>query len=168
MNKIVLLSFLLFKSFVSFGQQYDFIPTDLKPVPLVELKKPSTPLDLVFYEDGTKVVFKEAMKKIQEERATPTLFADESGTYKALVINEKIQIDYPGMPENLKRMGHSFGNPESDLVIIYSQGGPFSKLSNWKWQKGMLSLDEEFEDSFFINSMQTQILKSVKFFTIKE
>ena len=143
-----------------FAQEFDFLPEGLVSVPITELKKPDVTIDMVFYEDGTKVSFEEAMGKVQNERAIPFMFADRSGGYKALVISEKIKIDFPNIPENLKKLGYSFGNPESDFVIIYSQGGPFPKLSNWKWQKWMLSISEEFGDYFFINSMQTQIINS--------
>lgn len=143
-----------------YAQSYDFLPKDLIPVPIYELKKPATSLDLVYYEDGTKVSFDKAMEKVQNERAIPFMFADYTGNYKALVIRDKIQIEYPNIPENLKSLGYSFGNPESDVVIIFSQGGPFPILSNWKWQKGILSLNSKFEDYFFINSMQTQIINS--------
>ena len=160
MKRSFLLLFFLIIGIETFAQQYDFIPNDLKPVPIAELKKPDGPLDLVFYEDGTKVTFKEAMEKVQNEEVIPLMFADKSGRYKALVISEKIQIDYPGIPNSLKELGYSFGNPESDFVVIYSQGGPFPKLSSWKWQKWMLSLNEEFGSYFFINSMQTQIINS--------
>ena len=160
MKKIVLLLFLLFLGIKTFSQQFNFIPMDLKSVPIEELKKPKGPLDLVYHEDGTKLSFEEAMEKVQDERAIPFMFADKSGAYKALVISDKIQINFSNIPENLKKLGYSFGNPESDFVIIYSQGGPFPQLSNWLWQKRLLSLNEEFGNYFFINSMQTQIINS--------
>ncbi len=160
MKRVIYLIFLLCLTTEIYSQEYDFLPDDFVPVSIAELNKPNAPLDLVYREDGTKLSFEEAMEKVQEERAIPFMFADKSGTYKALVICEKIQIDFPNIPENLKNLGYSFGNPESDFVIIYSQGGPFPHLSNWKWQKQMLSRNEEFGNYFFINSMQTQIINS--------
>jgi hypothetical protein len=140
------------------AQQFDFIPQELKPVPVAELKKPTKPLDLVFYEDGRKTTFKEAIGKVESEKAIPFMFADKSGAYKALVISEKIQIDYPGMPEKLRSFGYSFGNKNSNTVVIFSQGGPSTTLSNWKWQKRLIELYKGFGDYFFINSHQAQTL----------
>lgn len=141
------------------AQRFDFIPDDLEPVPIADLKKPTVPVNLVFYEDGRKTTFKEAIEKVEAEKAIPTLFADKSGIYRALVIREKIQIDFPGIPENLRSFGYSFGNPASNTIVLFSQGGPSTTLSTWKWQKQMTELYKGFGEYFFVNTHQAQTLK---------
>ena len=142
-----------------YAQRFDFIPPDLEPVPIGDLKKPTVPVNLVFYEDGRKTTFKEAIEKVEAEKAIPTMFADRAGVYRALVISEKIQIEFPGMPEKLRSQGYSFGNPMSNKIVLFSQGGPSTTLSTWRWQKKMVEMFKGFGDYFFINVHQAQTLE---------
>ena len=101
-NRICLCFLLIFFAFgfETRAQQYDFLPSGLAAVPIAEMEKPSKPLDQVFYADGRKTTFKEAIGKVDNQEAIPTLFADKKGVYRALVISERIEIDFPAFLVN--------------------------------------------------------------------
>ena len=103
------------------GQEYAFIPDNLRSLPLQELAKKEPPADFepVYYEDGTKVSFQNVLPLIMEQKLKPLMFVDKNGNYKALVVksltkNEDIRIVYNNIPKSLEKLGHSFGNPDSD------------------------------------------------------
>lgn len=156
---------LLILSHEAFSQEYAFLPKGLHLVPISELQKPTKPLEFVFKENGERIKFDEALKKVADEEVIPKMYADSLGIYKALVISSKIEINYPDLPESLQKLGYSFGNKESDTIIIFSQGGPSLRLHNRKWQKSVLALNKEFGNYFFINARQTQMIEADKYTT---
>ena len=158
MNKIIISVFILCFTFEVCAQKYSFLPSDLKPIPSSEFQKPKQPIDLVYNEDGTRTRYAEAIKLIASQLAIPTLFVDNSGVLKALVINEKIQIEYPGIPDNLKNLGYAYGNSESDTVIIHSQGSPNLILKTWLFEKNAARLSKTVGNHFWVNVKQNQML----------
>ena len=134
MKKLILIAILL-TSILAQGQEYEFIPDSLRLLPIQELMKKEPPADFepVYYENGTKAVFKEVLPLIMEQKLIPRMFVDENGEYKALVVkstlkNEDIRIEYENIPESLSKSGYSYGNPDSDTVIINIDGGPENDL----------------------------------------
>lgn len=165
MKKLILLaSFLV--SFVAQSQEYAFISDSLKLLPIQELAKKQPPADFepVYYEDGTTAVFKEVLPLIVEQKLRPLMFVDKDGNYKALVVknltnNDDIRIEYKNIPESLKKSGYSFGNPNSDKVIIYLQGGPVNYLTTYGFESRMnLSGGLDEKDFFLINLREAQTL----------
>ncbi len=148
------------------SQEYDFIPDSLKLLPIQELAKQQPPVDFepVYYEDGTKAVFKEVLPLIMEQKLIPLMFVDKDGNYKVLVVknltnNEDIRIEYKNIPESLTKSGYSFGNPDSDKVIIYLQGGPVNYLTTYGFETRMnLSGGLDEKDFFLINMREAQTL----------
>ena len=165
MKNIILIASLLISIFAQ-GQEYTFIPDSLKLLPIQELAKKQPPADFepVYYEDGEKAVFKEVLPLIMEQKLIPLMFVDKDGNYKALVVknltkNEDIKIEYENIPEHLTKSGYSFGNPDSDKVIIYLQGGPVNYLTTYGFESRMNisgGLDEK--DFFLINMREAQTL----------
>lgn len=165
MRKLILITSILI-SIVAQGQEYAFIPDSLKLLPIQELAKKQPPADFepVYYEDGTKAVFKEVLPLIIEQKLRPLMFVDKVGNYEILVVknltkNEDIRIEYKNLPESLTKSGYSFGNPDSDKVIIYLQGGPVNYLSTYGFESRMNltgGLDEK--ECFLINMRESQTL----------
>ena len=149
MKKIILVVFILCFGIEIYAQKYSFIPSDLTPIPSSEFQKPKKPIDLVYKEDGTKIAFAEAIKLVANQKAIPTLFVDKSGAYKALVINKNIQIEYPGIPDHLKSLGYAYGNSDSDIVLIHSQGSPNLILKTWLFEKNAARLSKTVGDHFW-------------------
>ncbi len=150
--------------FVSQGQEYAFIPDSLKLLPMQELAKKEPPADFepVYYEDGTPVAFKEVLPLVMEQKLVPQMFVDENGEYKALVVksllkNEDIRIVYNNIPKSLERLGHSFGNPDSDTVIINIEGGPVNYLKTYRFE-ATYNLSGGLDESkyFLINMRESQ------------
>lgn len=157
-NLILSLFLLIIFSSVSKGQDYSFLPDGLTPISLTELmsKKPDS-LDLVYYEDGTPTTLREAFQNIERQEVIPTMYVDKDGNYKALVLKRwsvDAGIDLPGFPEKLKPLGYSFGNKESDTIVLYSDGaGTFFKT--WLFEEQVKAMGyEEFENLLFINVIQ--------------
>jgi hypothetical protein len=167
MRKLILITSILI-SIVAQSQEYAFIPDSLKLLPIQELAKKQPPADFepVYYEDGTKAVFKEVLPLIIEQKLRPLMFIDKAGNYEVLVVknltkNEDIRIEYKNLPESLTKSGYSFGNPDSDKVIIYLQGGPVNYLSTYGFESRMNisgGLDEK--ECFLINMRESQTLHS--------
>ena len=143
----------LFMIVIAQSQEYSFIPKELTMISVDELmkKRPPTELELVYYEDGTQTTLDEVIPMIMEQKLTPQMFVDKDGEYKALVVVKskqvieggtpvEIKINYKNIPERLSHLGYSFGNPESDTVIVNTQGGPMANL-----------LTKEFE-TFFVEN----------------
>lgn len=160
MKKIILIaSFLM--GIAAQSQEYSFISDSLKLLPLQELAKKRPPVDFepVYYENGTKAVFKEVLPLIQEQKLRPLMFVDKDGNYKALVVknltkNEDIRLEYENIPEKLAKSGYSFGNPESDKVIIYLQGGPVNFLNTYGFE-GLMNISGGLdENDFFLVNMR--------------
>jgi len=156
----------LLVSLIAQAQEYAFLPDSLTLLPIQELAKKEPPLDFepVYYEDGTKAVFKQVMPLIMKNKLIPLMFVDKGGNYKALVVknltkNEDIKIGYENMPESLIRSGYSFGNPNSNKVIIYLQGGPENFLSTYSFDIRM-KLTGGLDDNnyFMINMREAQTL----------
>lgn len=165
MKKIILILSIL-TCFVSQGQEYTFIPDSLKLLPMQELAKKEPPADFesVYFEDGTPVAFKEVLPLIMEQKLIPRMFVDENGEYKALVVksllkNEDIRIVYDNIPKSLERLGHSFGNSDSDTVIINIEGGPVNYLETYRFEN-TYSLSGGIDESkyFIINMRESQTL----------
>ena len=75
----------------------------------------------------------------------------------------QVGIHYPKIPDHLKTLGNSFGNPNSDVVIINTQGGPMPKLHN-DFQKDMMRIMSfDAKKLFFINAHQAQTLHPKQF-----
>ncbi len=165
MRKLILITSILI-SIVAQSQEYAFIPDSLRLLPMQELAKKQPPADFepVYYEDGTKAVFKEVLPLIMEQKLIPQMFVDENGEYKALVVksllkNEDIRIDYKNIPESLTKSGYSFGNPDSKKVIIYLQGGPVNYLTTYGFESRMnLSGGLDESEYFLINMRESQTL----------
>lgn len=165
MKKLILISSILI-SIVAQGQEYTFISDSLKLLPIQELakKQPPTDFEPVFYEDGTKAVFKEVLPLIIEQKLRPLMFVDNDGNYKALVVknltkNEDIRIEYENMPESLTKSGYSFGNPNSNEVIIYLQGGPVNYLTTYGFEALMnISGGIDENNYFLINMRESQTM----------
>ncbi|WP_460219420.1 hypothetical protein [Psychroserpens sp. MEBiC05023] len=165
MKKLILITSLLTIIFVQ-GQEYSFISDSLKLLPIQELAKKQPPVDFepVYYENGTKAVFKEVLPLIKEQKLRPLMFVDKDGNYKVLVVknltkNEDIRLEYENIPESLAKFGYSFGNPNSEKVIIYLQGGPVNFLNTYGFEGRMNisgGLDEK--DFFLINMREAQTL----------
>ncbi|MDH3323035.1 MAG: hypothetical protein OEM04_08605 [Flavobacteriaceae bacterium] len=163
MKKIILVVFILCFGIEISAQNYSFIPADLTSIPSSEFQKPKQPIDLVYLEDGTKIAFAEAIKLVASQRAIPTLFVDKSGAYKALVISKNIQIEYPGIPDHLKNLGYGYGNSDSDIVLIHSQGSPNLILSTWLFEKNAARLSKTVGDHFWVNVKQNQMINLDEF-----
>ena len=102
-------------------------------------KEPPADFEPVYYEDGTTVAFKDVLPLIMEQKLMPRMFVDENGEYKALVVksllkNQDIKIVYENIPESLINSGYSFGNPNSDTVIINIDGGPENDLRTYVFE----------------------------------
>lgn len=160
MKKLILITSILI-SIVAQSQEYEFIPDSLRLLPMQELAKKQPPADFepVYYEDGTKGVFKEVLPLIMEQKLIPQVFVDENGEYKALVVksllkNEDIRIEYKNLPESLTKSGYSFGNPDSDTVIIYLQGGPINYLTTYGFEFRMSVSGGLNEKAYFLINMR--------------
>lgn len=165
MKKIILVAS-LFTSILIQGQEYPFIPDGLRLLPLQELlkKEPPADFDPVYYEDGTKVSFKDVLPLIMQQKLVPQMFVDDNGEYKALVVksllkNEDIKIAYENIPESLIHSGYSIGNPNSDTVIINVDGGPENDLRTYRFELKYNFTDEIDENNYFlINMRESQTL----------
>ena len=165
MKKILLIISLLIY-FASQGQEYTFIPDSLRLLPMQELVKKEPPADFepVYYEDGAKASFKDVLPLIMEQKLIPQMFVDEIGEYKALVVksllkNEDISIAYDNIPESLEKQGYSYGNPESDTVIINIMGGPENYLTTYGFEARYSITGGIDENNYFlINMRESQTL----------
>ena len=165
MKKLILITSILI-SLVVQGQEYAFIPDSLKLLPIQELAKKQPPADFkpVFYEDGTKANFKEVLPLIMKNKLKPLMYVDKKGNYKALVVknltkNEDIKIEYENIPESLIKSGYSFGNPNSNKVIIYLQGGPVNYLTTYGFEALMnISGGIDENNYFLINMRESQTM----------
>lgn len=165
MKKLLLITCLL-TSILAQGQEYAFIPDSLRLLPMQELIKKEPPADFepVYYEDGTQVAFKEVLPLIMDQKLIPRMFVDENGEYKALVVkstlkNEYMRIEYENIPESLSKSGYSFGNPDSDTVIINIDGGPENNLRTYAFEF-TFSVQGGIDESnyFLINMRESQTM----------
>ena len=165
MKKIILIFGILI-CYASQGQEYAFIPDSLSLLPIEELvkKEPPADFDPVYYEDGTTVSFQKVLPLIMEQKLRPLMFVDNDGNYKALVVkslkkNEDIRIEYENIPKSLEKLGHSFGNPDSDTVIINIQGGPVNYLKTYRFE-ATYNISGGIDESkyFLINMRESQTL----------
>ncbi|MBC3847329.1 hypothetical protein H8K90_13105 [Winogradskyella echinorum] len=164
--KKTLLIISLILCFASHGQKYSFIPDSLMLLPMRELVKKEPPADFepVYYEDGTKASFKDVLPLIMNRKLIPQMFVDENGEYKALVVkstlkNEDIRIVFADIPKSLEKHGYSFGNPDSDTVIINIDGGPENDLNTYVFEYIFSVLGKIDENNYFlINMRESQTL----------
>lgn len=165
MKRLILVaSFLI--SFFAQAQEYTFISDSLRLLPMQELikKEPPANFEPVYYEDGTPVAFKEVLPLIMEQKLIPRMFVNENGEYKALVVkstlkNEDIRIVYNDIPRSLEKHGYSFGNPDSDTVIINIDGGPENDLRTYGFEYIFSVLGGLDENNYFlINMRESQTL----------
>jgi hypothetical protein len=155
------------------AQSYSFIPKNLRLLSDKELMENSFPthFDMVYYEDGTKTTFEEVMSKMMTEDLIPQVFVDEDGDYKILVVKKtttentiETKINYNGIPDDLVNMGYSFGNPESNTVIINTQGGPETTLYTDEFKEIFIKDGGvNPEKIFVVNVHQVQTLEPNKF-----
>ncbi len=165
MIKILLIAGFLASIFAQ-GQEYAFIPDSLRLLPMQELFKKEPPADFepVYYEDGTTVAFKVVLPLIMEQKLIPHMFVDDNGEYKALVVksllkNEDIKIEYEDIPESLINSGYSFGNPDSDTVIINIDGGPKNNLGTYRFElRYSITAEIDKNNYFLINMRESQTL----------
>lgn len=165
MKKIFLIACFLTSIFAQ-AQEYTFIPDSLRLLPMQELVKKEPPADFkpVYYENGTPVAFKEVLPLIMNQKLIPRMFVDENGEYKALVVkstlkNEDIRIVYDNIPISLEKHGYSFGNPDSDTVIINIDGGPENDLTTYVFEYIYSVLGGIDESNYFlINMRESQTL----------
>lgn len=165
MKKLFLIAVLLTCVFAQ-CQEYTFIPDSLRLLPLQELFKKEPPADFepVYYEDGTPAAFKDVLPLIIEQKLIPSMFVDDNGEYKALVVksilkNEDIRIVYENIPESLINSGYSYGNPNSDTVIINIDGGPVNNLGTYRFKLSYSFTGEVNENNYFlINMRESQTL----------
>jgi hypothetical protein len=165
MKKLILIASLL-TSILAQGQEYTFIPDSLRLLPMQELIKKEPPADFqpVYYEDGTPVDFKKVLPLIMDQKLIPRMFVDENGEYNALVVkstlkNEDIKIVFADIPESLEKHGYSFGNPDSDTVIINIDGGPENDLRTYVFEYTFSVLGGIDESNYFlINMRESQTL----------
>ncbi|CAM1347129.1 hypothetical protein [Tenacibaculum insulae] len=146
-------------------QAYSFVPKNLKLISMDELVKKGRPskLDLVYYEDGTKTTLEKAMPLIMQQKVTPKMFVDKNGNYKLLVLVKikpvKVVINYKNIPKRLANLGYSFGNPESNTVIINTQGGPIADIETKSFEGFFVEIGKiNPKDVFAINVHQVQTL----------
>lgn len=165
MKKVFFIACFLTSIFAQ-AQGYTFISDSLRLLPMQELMKKEPPADFkpVYYEDGTQVAFKKVLPLIIERKLIPRMFVDENGEYKALVVkstlkNEDIRIVYKDIPKSLEKHGYSFGNPDSDIVIINIDGGPENNLSTFGFEYSFSVLGGIDENNYFlINMRESQTL----------
>ena len=165
MKKIFLITCFLTSIFAQ-AQEYTFISDSLRLLPMQELIKKEPPADFepVYYEDGTQVAFKEVLPLIMDQKLIPRMFVNKNGEYKALVVkstlkNEDIRIEYENIPESLSKSGYSFGNPDSDTVIINIDGGPENDLRTYAFEFTFSVLGGIDESNYFlINMRESQTL----------
>ena len=75
-----------------------------------------------------------------------------------------VDIDYAGMPPTLRRLGQSLGNPDSNIVILSSQGGPEFGLNYDAFKRSYLeTYAVDADKAFIINVHQYQTLYPEKF-----
>lgn len=160
---------------ISNAQDFDFVPDDLLLLPMEELFQNPPPADMeqVYYDDGTKTTLSEVMPLIMQRKATPYMYVDADWNYKILVVekaeeeSKPIQINYENIPDDLKGLGYSFGNPESDIVIIHTQIGPLMNLLTEDFKSIFTNIGGiDLEKYFVINIHQGQTLNPEKY--IKE
>ncbi|MEM9078839.1 MAG: hypothetical protein AAGC43_17495 [Bacteroidota bacterium] len=154
------------------GPDFDFVPDDLILLPMEELfqNPPPATMEQVFYADGTKARLTEVMPLIMQRKATPYMYVDSDRNYKILVVkkveeqSEPIQINYENIPEDLKELGYSFGNPESDTVIIHTQIGPLMNLLTEDFESIFTNIGGvDVEKYFVVNIHQAQTLNPEKY-----
>ena len=171
MKRIVFLIY-TFTAILVNAQEYSFIPDSLRLLSQAELMQnpPPSNVELVYYEDGTKTTFQKVLPLIMEQKLQPYMFVDKEGNYIALVAAklqtkpEDIRIEYKNMPDSLQRLGYSFGNPNSDTIIINTQGGPMINLLTDNFKsifKDAGGIDEE--KYLVVNVHQFQTLNPEKF-----
>lgn len=171
-NTLFVLAICLCIQTVVNAQDYSFIPDSLRLISQDELMKNPPPVDLdpVYFEDGTKTTLQEVMPLIMQQKLKPLMFVDAKDNYRALVV-VKLQakageatIGYKTIPESLQGLGYSFGNPNSDTVIIHTQIGPMVDLLTEEF-KSIFTQVGGLDDSkyFVINIHQSQTLNPKRF-----
>ena len=173
MKKIVLAIIICSLSFsVGIAQGFDFIPDDLFLLPKEELFKnpPPSTMEQVYYADGTKTSLNEVMPLVMQRKLMPYMYVDSEGNYKVLVVERlaesgvPIAINYKNIPDDLKKLGYSFGNPESDTVIIHTQIGPIMNLLTEEFKSIFTNVGGIDEDKYFVvNVHQAQTLHPEKY-----
>lgn len=154
------------------GPDFDFVPDELLLLPMEELFQNPPPgnMEQVYYADGTKTILSEVMPMVMQRKAIPYMYVDADRNYKILVVekvveeSEPIQIDYENIPEDLKGLGYSFGNPESDTVIIHTQIGPLMNLLTEDFKSIFTNIGGvDVEKYFVVNIHQAQTLNPEKY-----
>lgn len=170
---ITLLMFLSITSQI-IAQKYDFVPDNLRLLSMEELFQKGLPTEVgkVYFEDGTKTSLQAVMPRIMKRELKPCMFVDAEGNYKVLVVVEMknksnaVSINYKNIPDNLKKLGYSFGNPNSNTVIIHTQMGPFTNLLTEELKTVFTGLGAMDESKYFvINIHQAQTLNPEKYTT---
>ncbi|MEO1054428.1 MAG: hypothetical protein AAFX87_27570 [Bacteroidota bacterium] len=161
----------LFTFTVVNAQDYPFIPDSLQLISQSELMKNPPPVDLdpVYFEDGTKTTLQEVMPLIMQQKLKPLMFVDAAGNYRALVVVKpskkrgEVAINYENIPESMRGLGYSFGNPKSDTIIIHTQIGPMMNLLTEEFKSIFTRVGGLDESKYFIiNIHQFQTLNPKK------
>jgi hypothetical protein len=80
-----------------------------------------------------------------------------------IIDDTPIKIDYPNIPENIANMGYSFGNNQSNIVIINAQENPDLYLYTDEFKELFIKYGNvNPEQSFVINVHQAQTLHPSK------
>ncbi|MEM1340618.1 MAG: hypothetical protein AAGF96_22875 [Bacteroidota bacterium] len=154
------------------GPAFDFVPNDLVLLPTEQLfqNPPPASMEHVYYDDGTKTTLNEVMPLIMQQKLMPYMYVDSEGNYKVLVVerleeaSDPIGINYKNIPDPLKRLGYSFGNPESDTVIIHTQIGPMMTLLTEDFKGIFTNIGGiDVEKYYVINAHQEQTLHPEKY-----
>ncbi len=171
---LFLLTVCLFAFIVGSAQEFSFVPDSLRLISKAELMKkpPPSDLSLVYYEDGTKTSLHKVMPLIMQQKLEPKMFVDAQGNYQVLVVvrthtkSEEPSISYESIPESLKGLGYSFGNSNSDTIIIHTQIGPVMNLLTEKFKSIFTNIGGLDENKYFvINIHQAQTLHPEKIAT---
>lgn len=157
---------------------YSFVDKELKLISAEELMSqgPPTSVEKVYYEDGTVTTLKDIMPGLISRKLQPKMYIDKDGNYKTLVVvgekpikNEankpkELKIEYKNIPENLKNKGISYGNPNSDIIIINTQGGPMPQLATTQFEDIFFKQGKlDYDKVLAINVHQVQTLHPERF-----
>jgi hypothetical protein len=150
-----------FLAMMSYAQDYPFISDSLKLLSQEELfsKPPPTNMDLVYYEDGTQVNFKEVLPLIMSGKLAPKMYVDSEGEYKVLVVvkkDEQISQEVIELPYEVKiadlgeiQMEYfDYGGEGPTLIILQDfhnyYSGPMQKPADDSYFFFNKSLTQEF------------------------
>lgn len=140
-------------------QPYAFIPNDLRENKDSKINANTA----LYYIDGTIANYAETIERINTAQATVQVYGDAQ--YGVVKVKETdYQILYPNIPKNLKYLGVSFGNPNSDVVVLNAPGGPVPSLKvNDIYQKFLKKGGLDYNSIFGVTMHQSQTLETTKY-----